>query len=101
MERVVAGIVPTIHILIPDFPCAWAKKLLIQGRLYVTENNLCFYSKIMTWTCRQIIPFERIVGVEKKAVCGLFQNAIEISTQDQKVFPPLYWLMEFIFEYLF
>lgn len=28
----------------PDFSCAWDHKVVMHGRMYVTERRLCFYA---------------------------------------------------------
>src|SRR4029434_6723815 len=35
--------------LSPDYSCALQKDILLQGRLYLSENWLCFYSNIFGW----------------------------------------------------
>ncbi|CAN0287606.1 unnamed protein product, partial [Hapterophycus canaliculatus] len=30
--------------LIRDFSCAWDHKVVMHGRMYVTERRLCFYA---------------------------------------------------------
>lgn len=34
---------------ISDYGCALAKEILVQGRLYVSENHLCFHANIFGW----------------------------------------------------
>ncbi|KAJ3317791.1 hypothetical protein HDV06_001143 [Boothiomyces sp. JEL0866] len=71
--------------LIEDFSCAWFNDVLLQGRLYVSENHICFYSKVI-WTYSLAIPIADISIVEKKTIAAIFQNSIEISTRDKKYF---------------
>ena len=33
----------------PDYSCAMQKDILVHGRLYVTQNWICFYANIFTW----------------------------------------------------
>lgn len=35
--------------LIEDYGCALVREILIQGRLYVSENHVCFYANIFGW----------------------------------------------------
>jgi hypothetical protein len=53
--------------------------------MYITHDCVCFYSKIV-WTFKTIIKLQDIIQVEKKAVAGFIQNAIEISTEDSTFF---------------
>lgn len=33
----------------PDYSCALQRDILLQGRLYLSENWICFYSNIFRW----------------------------------------------------
>lgn len=35
--------------LIVDYSCALQRDILLQGRIYVTQNYLCFYANIFRW----------------------------------------------------
>lgn len=76
--------IPKDDRLIDDFTCAWLNDILIHGRLYISENCLAFHSKLF-WTYQVILSYDDITSVERKAVAGLFQNAIEVSTKTTKV----------------
>lgn len=32
-----------------DYSCALQRDILLQGRLYLSENWICFYSNIFRW----------------------------------------------------
>lgn len=66
--------------LLDDFSCALSREILIQGRMYVSERNICFNSNILGWVTNLIIPFGEIVGLEKKTTAGLFPNGIVVQT---------------------
>jgi hypothetical protein len=34
---------------ITDYSCALQKEILVQGRMYITQNWVCFYANIFTW----------------------------------------------------
>lgn len=72
--------VPEDDYLIEDYGCALQKEILLQGRLYVSEGHICFYSNIFGWVNTLIISFDEIVSVEKKNTAMLFPNAIVIQT---------------------
>ncbi|KAJ1678138.1 hypothetical protein EV182_004693, partial [Spiromyces aspiralis] len=40
---------PINELLIDDYGCALQRDILVQGRLYLTENHVCFYSNIFGW----------------------------------------------------
>jgi hypothetical protein len=76
------SILPTDR-LVDDYTCAWLKDILIHGRLYILEHCIAFHAKII-WTYQLVVPYEDITSVEKKTVAGFIQNAIEISTLENK-----------------
>ena len=67
-----------------DFTCAWLTDMLMHGRMYITQNNVCFYTKVI-WTYQCVIPIADIISIEKKVVGRLFDNALEIKTKDKDV----------------
>ena len=42
--------VPDGDYLIDDYGCALQREILIQGRLYISENHICFHANIFGWT---------------------------------------------------
>lgn len=78
------SIVSPTERLIADFSCALSKDLLIQGRLYISDKHLCFYSNILGWVKTSIVPFKEIVQIEQKNTAMLFPNAISIQTLHEK-----------------
>lgn len=41
-----------------DFMCALQKRILHQGRLYVFEHYVCFYSKVFGYVKKASIPLK-------------------------------------------
>ncbi|SAL96478.1 hypothetical protein [Absidia glauca] len=41
--------VPEDDMLIEDYGCALQKEILVQGRIYISENHLCFNANIFGW----------------------------------------------------
>ena len=70
--------------LLDDFSCALSREILLQGRIYVSENNVCFSSNLLGWVTSLIIPQEEIIRIEKKTTAGLFPNGISIETANGK-----------------
>ncbi|AMD19758.1 HCL393Cp [Eremothecium sinecaudum] len=70
--------------LIADYSCAWSRNILIQGRLYISTENLAFYSNILGYVSTAIIPLKEILQVEKKNTAGIFPNAIAFHTLQKK-----------------
>eukprot|EP01012_Entosiphon_sulcatum_P065481 TRINITY_DN94439_c0_g1_i1.p1 TRINITY_DN94439_c0_g1~~TRINITY_DN94439_c0_g1_i1.p1 ORF type:complete len:702 (+),score=99.34 TRINITY_DN94439_c0_g1_i1:118-2106(+) len=65
-----------------DFSCAYQKVLLRQGRLYITQHNIAFYSVMAT---KFYIPFSEVEAIEKKVTLQLFHNAIQITTKSGEI----------------
>lgn len=51
--------VPEDEALVEDYACALQKDILVQGRLYLTEQRVCFYANIFSWTTTVGLIFER------------------------------------------
>lgn len=68
--------------LLDDFACALSREILLQGRIYVSENNICFNSNLLGWVTNLNIAMEDIVRFEKKTTAGLFPNGITIETKN-------------------
>ncbi|CAE6454430.1 unnamed protein product [Rhizoctonia solani] len=76
--------VPEGDYLIEDYGCALQREILIQGRLYISENHMCFNANIFGWITNFIIPFHEVTGLEKKMTAYVIPNAIQISTRTTK-----------------
>jgi uncharacterized cysteine cluster protein YcgN (CxxCxxCC family) len=73
-----------------DFSCAYKNKMLIQGKLYVTNKKLVFYSwfnnKTLFGKTMLIIPLEDILKLEKQYNLKIFNNSIKIFTKKTELF---------------
>ncbi|KAJ1936123.1 hypothetical protein GGF37_005734, partial [Kickxella alabastrina] len=78
--------IPINELLIDDYGCALQRDILVQGRLYLTENFVCFYSNIFGWVTNLVVAFDEIVTIEKKMTALIIPNAIQISTLHAKHF---------------
>ncbi len=67
------------HVL-EDYSCAIQDKLLLHGRLYITKELLCFYSKLFGVETRRIVPFSRVLEVRKTRLGGLLPS-IEVRVR--------------------
>ncbi|XP_048859705.1 protein Aster-A-like isoform X1 [Brienomyrus brachyistius] len=77
---------PDTERLIVDYSCALQKDILLQGRLYLSENWLCFYSNIFRWETTITILLKDVVNLTKEKTAKLIPNAIQISTDHDKHF---------------
>ncbi|KAM9225763.1 protein Aster-C [Dugong dugon] len=77
---------PDTEKLIADYACALQRDILLQGRLYLSENWLCFYSNIFRWETTISIALEDITFMTKEKTARLIPNAIQIITEGEKFF---------------
>ncbi|OCB89012.1 hypothetical protein A7U60_g3819 [Sanghuangporus baumii] len=76
--------VPEGDYLIEDYGCALQREILIQGRLYISENHICFHANIFGWVTDLIIPVYEITAIEKRMTALFIPNAIQITTRTAK-----------------
>lgn len=76
--------VPEGDYLIEDYGCALQREILIQGRLYVSENHVCFHANIFGWITDLTIPMTEIITMEKRMTAFVIPNAIQIMSQSAK-----------------
>ncbi|KAJ7638239.1 hypothetical protein FB45DRAFT_740332 [Roridomyces roridus] len=72
--------IPEGDYLIDDYGCALQREILIQGRIYVSENHLCFHANIFGWVTDVLIPIYEITALEKKTTAFVIPNAIRVVT---------------------
>ncbi|XP_064918961.1 protein Aster-C isoform X2 [Columba livia] len=77
---------PESERLIVDYACALQKDILLQGRLYLSENWLCFHSNIFRWETTISIALKDITFMTKEKTARLIPNAIQIATKGEKFF---------------
>ncbi|CCH62474.1 hypothetical protein TBLA_0H01880 [Henningerozyma blattae CBS 6284] len=77
------GISPDEKLII-DITCALSRDILQQGKMYITDRNICFNANILGWVSTIVIPFTDIVQIKKKMTAGIFPNAIVIDTLETK-----------------
>ncbi|XP_019404332.1 PREDICTED: GRAM domain-containing protein 1C isoform X3 [Crocodylus porosus] len=75
---------PDLERLIVDYACALQKDIFLQGRLYLSENWLCFHSNIFRWETTISIALKDITFMTKEKTARLIPNAIQIATKGEK-----------------
>lgn len=78
--------IPPTERLLDDFSCALQREILVHGRLYVSQNFLCFYSNIFGWETMLTLPCTDVIAIKKEKVAFLIPNAIEVCTKDTNHF---------------
>ncbi|KAJ0063633.1 hypothetical protein NL108_004488 [Boleophthalmus pectinirostris] len=77
---------PDTERLIVDYSCALQRDILLQGRLYLSENWICFYSNIFRWETLLTVRLKDICSMTKEKTARLIPNAIQVSTDSEKHF---------------
>ncbi|XP_069015499.1 protein Aster-C [Embiotoca jacksoni] len=76
---------PESERLIVDYPCALQRDILLQGRLYLSENWVCFYSNVFRGT-KIALTLKDIKTMTREKTARLIPNAIQIYTSTEKLF---------------
>ncbi|KAM3593709.1 uncharacterized protein V6R79_019715 [Siganus canaliculatus] len=76
---------PESERLIVDYPCALQRDILLQGRLYLSENWLCFYSNVF-WGTKITLTLKDVTTMTREKTARLIPNAIQICTSTEKLF---------------
>ncbi|XP_075397584.1 GRAM domain-containing protein 2B isoform X2 [Tenrec ecaudatus] len=72
--------VPTEEPLRQSFTCALQKEILYQGKLFVSENWICFHSKVFGKDTKITIPAFSVTLIKKTKTALLVPNALVIAT---------------------
>jgi len=75
---------PDTENLLGEFACALGKGVLMQGKLYMTNSYLCFFSGLFGRPLRVVIPLSDISSIKKKNVAMIFPTAIQVVLKDGK-----------------
>lgn len=76
--------VPTEEHCINYYSCAYVGDILLQGMLYVSKNYFCFYSNIIGYKTKIVIPVDKVMSISKERTALFIPNALHISTEDKK-----------------
>ncbi|XP_010337572.1 GRAM domain-containing protein 2B isoform X1 [Saimiri boliviensis] len=82
--------VPMEEPLRQSFTCALQKEILYQGKLFVSENWICFHSKVFGKDTKISIPAFSVTLIKKTKTALLVPNALIIATvTDRYIFVSL------------
>uniref|UniRef100_A0A673MIA5 GRAM domain-containing protein 1B-like n=1 Tax=Sinocyclocheilus rhinocerous TaxID=307959 RepID=A0A673MIA5_9TELE len=68
------------------YSCALQRDILLQGRLYLSENWICFYSNIFRWETLLTVRLKDVCSMTKEKTARLIPNAIQLCTDSEKHF---------------
>ncbi|CAL8248921.1 unnamed protein product [Merluccius merluccius] len=75
------------ELLRQSYTCALQKDILYQGRMFVSDNWICFQSKVFGKDTKIAIPVVSVTHIKKTKTAILVPNALVISTsRDRYVF---------------
>lgn len=69
-----------------DYSCAIQKDILVHGRLYVSQNYLCFYANIFRWETCLSVKWKDVTAVTKEKTARVIPNAIVVCTESERYF---------------
>ncbi|CAI5799110.1 Hypothetical predicted protein [Podarcis lilfordi] len=72
--------------LLQTFSCAWQREVPYHGRLYISENHVCFYCSMVHREVKVVIPVPSISILKKANTALLVPNAVCIRTSDGEKF---------------
>ncbi|XP_078279885.1 GRAM domain-containing protein 2B [Rhinoraja longicauda] len=70
---------PETENVIDSFRCALHKEVPYHGKMYISENYICFYSNILKET-KLVVPVTEVVVLKKQNIALLVPNALCIKT---------------------
>ncbi|KAG7197531.1 hypothetical protein KM043_017642 [Ampulex compressa] len=78
--------VPDDERLVVDYSCALQREILVHGRLYVSQNYVCFYANIFSWETLVSLRWKDVTSITKEKTALVIPNAILICTITEKFF---------------
>nr|CAD7604613.1 unnamed protein product [Timema genevievae] len=78
--------VPPEERLVVDYSCALQKDILVHGRLYVSQNYLCFYANIFRWETLVSLKWKDVTAITKEKTALVIPNAVLVCTETDKLF---------------
>ncbi|XP_073674934.1 GRAM domain-containing protein 2B isoform X2 [Garra rufa] len=67
-----------------SYTCALQKDILYQGRLFVSDNWICFHSKVFGKDTKIVIPVSSVAVIKKTKTAILVPNALVVSTAHER-----------------
>uniref|UniRef100_A0A914VS12 VASt domain-containing protein n=1 Tax=Plectus sambesii TaxID=2011161 RepID=A0A914VS12_9BILA len=74
--------IPESDKFVIDYSCAFQREILVHGRMYLTQHNVCFYANIFKWETCLTIPFKDITHITKERTAKVIPNAIQMLTSN-------------------
>ncbi|XP_036384978.1 GRAM domain-containing protein 2B-like [Megalops cyprinoides] len=72
------------ELLSQSYTCALQKDILYQGKLYISDNWICFHSKVFGKDTKIAVPVRSVTLIKKTKTAILVPNAIVIATAQER-----------------
>ncbi|KAJ8392711.1 hypothetical protein AAFF_G00071950 [Aldrovandia affinis] len=72
------------ELLKQSYTCALQKDILYQGKLYISDNWICFHSKVFGRGTKIAIPVLSVTLIKKTKTAILVPNALVIATANER-----------------
>ncbi|KAI5163837.1 Gram Domain-Containing Protein 2A [Manis pentadactyla] len=72
--------VPVEEVVLKVCSCALRRDLLLQGRLYISPNWLCFHASLFGKDIKVVIPVVSVQMIKKHKMARLLPNGLAITT---------------------
>ncbi|KAL0965358.1 hypothetical protein UPYG_G00280210 [Umbra pygmaea] len=72
------------ELLKQSYTCALQKDMLYQGKMFVSDNWICFHSKVFGRDTKIAIPVHSVTYIKKTKTAILVPNALVITTTNER-----------------
>ncbi|KAM8962108.1 GRAM domain-containing protein 2B [Pelodytes ibericus] len=76
--------IPKEETLKESFTCALQKDMLYHGKLYISENWICFHSKVFGKDIKIAIPVLNVTLIKKTKTALLVPNALVVASTNER-----------------
>ena len=87
---------PDDAVLIDDYSCAIQRDVLVHGRLYLSQEHLCFYANIFGWETLLVFAFADIAALTREKMAHVIPNALQITMKEPVAKPKTYFFASFV-----
>ncbi|CAM9815316.1 unnamed protein product [Lampetra fluviatilis] len=74
--------IPQQELLLETYSCALKKDFLYHGKMFISQNWICFHSRIIHKQLQVIIPMGSVRTIKKHRMVKLLPNALCLLTSD-------------------
>lgn len=73
------GLIEESDQFLASYSCAYQREILAQGRMFISQFNVCFYANIIGWETTLVIPMREIKQIKKMKAAFIFPNSIQFE----------------------